>query len=47
MGWYAEGPIEDGDDVNAALKRAIEVVKQGKPALVDTICQRGKASPLT
>ncbi len=47
LGWYAEGPIENGDDVQAALRRAIEQVKQGKPALVDTICQRGKASPLT
>ena len=47
MGWYAEGPILDGDDVQAALKRAIAEVKKGKPALVDTVCQRGKASPLT
>jgi acetolactate synthase-1/2/3 large subunit len=39
MGWYAEGPIENGDDVQAALKRAIEQVKKGKPALVDTITQ--------
>ena len=47
MGWYAEGPILDGDDVQPALKRAIEQVKAGKPALVDTVCQRGKLSPLT
>ena len=47
MGWYSEGPIENGDDVQAALRRAIEQVKKGKPALVDTVCQRGKASPLT
>ena len=37
MGWYAEGPIEDPADVKDALLRAIEVVKSGKPALVDTI----------
>ena len=30
MGWYAEGPFENADD----LKRAIEQVKQGKPALL-------------
>ncbi|MDE0030697.1 MAG: thiamine pyrophosphate-binding protein [Deltaproteobacteria bacterium] len=40
MGWYAEGPIENGDDVKPALERAIEQVKQGKPALVDTVTQR-------
>ena len=40
MGWYAEGPIEQGDDLKAALKRAIDQVKQAKPALVDAICDR-------
>lgn len=40
MGWYAEGPIEQGGDVAAALKRAIERVKAGQPALVDTITQK-------
>jgi len=39
MGWWAEGPIEDPVDINGALLRAIEQVKAGKPALVDTICQ--------
>jgi acetolactate synthase-1/2/3 large subunit len=39
MGVWAEGPIENGKDVKAALKRAIEQVKKGKPALVDTITQ--------
>jgi acetolactate synthase-1/2/3 large subunit len=37
MGWYAEGPIENPGEVEGALKRAIEAVKQGKPALIDTI----------
>jgi acetolactate synthase-1/2/3 large subunit len=32
MGWYSEGPFENGDDLKPALKRAIEQVKQGKPA---------------
>ncbi len=40
MGWYAEGPIDKGKDVKAALKRAIERVKAGQPALVDTITQK-------
>jgi len=40
MGWYAEGPFENGDDLKGALKRAIEQVKQGKPALVDAVCDR-------
>jgi acetolactate synthase I/II/III large subunit len=40
MGWYAEGPIEHGKDVAAALKRAIAKVKAGQPALVDTITQK-------
>jgi acetolactate synthase I/II/III large subunit len=42
LGWYAEGPIERPQDVAAALRRAIEVVKSGKPALLDTITRRPK-----
>ena len=30
--------------VYAQLRRAIEQVKKGKPALVDTICRRGKGA---
>jgi hypothetical protein len=37
MGWYAEGPVEKPTDIAAALRRAIERVKAGKPALVDTV----------
>lgn len=40
MGWYAEGPIEHGDQVGPALKRAIARVKSGQPALLDTITQK-------
>jgi acetolactate synthase-1/2/3 large subunit len=40
MGWYAEGPIEHGNDVGPALKRAIARVKAGQPALLDTITQQ-------
>ena len=37
MGCYGEGPIEDPADLGPALRRAIAVVKQGKPALVDAV----------
>jgi acetolactate synthase-1/2/3 large subunit len=40
MGWYAEGPIERGEDVGPALRRAIARVKAGQPALLDTITQK-------
>jgi acetolactate synthase-1/2/3 large subunit len=40
MGWYAEGPFLTGDELKPALKRAIEQVKQGKPALIDAVCDR-------
>ncbi len=40
MGWYAEGPIERPEDIAAALKRAIEKVKAGQPALIDTLTQK-------
>jgi len=37
---YAEGPFEDGGQVQAALKRAIQYIKkEGKPALIDTVTQ--------
>ena len=39
MGWYATGPISDPKDLGPALKRAIEVVKRGEPALVDVVTQ--------
>jgi acetolactate synthase-1/2/3 large subunit len=40
MGWYAEGPIERPGDVAPALRRAIERVKAGQPALLDTVTQK-------
>ena len=40
MGWYAEGPIEDPAEVGPAVRRAIEQVQAGKPALVDSIVWR-------
>ena len=40
FGWYAEGPITAPREIAGALKRAIAKVKEGKPALVDTVLQR-------
>lgn len=41
FGWYAEGPIVDGDAAGPAIKRALAHVKEKRlPALVDTIVRR-------
>lgn len=39
MGVWGEGPIERPDEIAPALRRALEQVKSGKPALVDVITQ--------
>jgi len=39
FGVYAEGPIDQPGNVRAAVERALKVVKEGRPALVDTVCQ--------
>jgi acetolactate synthase-1/2/3 large subunit len=39
LGWYAEGPIENPNDLGPAIKRAIATVKRGEPALLDTVTQ--------
>ena len=39
MGVWAEGPITDPAKVGPALKRAVAEVKNGRPALVDVVCQ--------
>jgi acetolactate synthase I/II/III large subunit len=39
QGVWAEGPITDPAKLGAALRRAVDVVKGGAPALVDVICQ--------
>ena len=36
---WAKGPISDPALLNAALRRALVVVKSGRPALVDAVCQ--------
>jgi hypothetical protein len=38
--WYAEGPIEDPNQVGPALQRAIRTISEEcKPALIDTVTQ--------
>jgi thiamine pyrophosphate-dependent acetolactate synthase large subunit-like protein len=39
MGVWAEGPISDPAALPAAITRALDVVKSGRPALLDTITQ--------
>ena len=39
MGMHGEGPITDPKDLAPAIRRAIEVVKGGDPALVDVFTQ--------
>ncbi|HZT07493.1 MAG TPA: thiamine pyrophosphate-binding protein [Chloroflexota bacterium] len=39
FGWYAEGPIDQPRDVGAAVRRGIERVKAGRPALIDVVTQ--------
>jgi hypothetical protein len=39
MGVHAEGPITNPNDLGPAIRRAIEVVENGEPALVDVVTQ--------
>jgi acetolactate synthase-1/2/3 large subunit len=39
MGMYGEGPITDPKDLGPALKRALDVVNRGEPAVVDVLTQ--------
>jgi acetolactate synthase-1/2/3 large subunit len=39
MGWWATKPISDPSELGPALKKAVEVVKSGQPALVDVVSQ--------
>jgi acetolactate synthase-1/2/3 large subunit len=39
FGLHAEGPISDPNDLAPAIRRAIEVVKSGNPALIDVLTQ--------
>jgi len=39
LGVHAEGPITDPKDLGPAIRRGLEVVKRGEPALIDTYTQ--------
>jgi thiamine pyrophosphate-dependent acetolactate synthase large subunit-like protein len=39
MGWWSAGPISDPAELGPTLKRAVEVVKSGQPAMVDVVSQ--------
>jgi acetolactate synthase-1/2/3 large subunit len=40
LGWHGEGPIDDPEAVQPAVRRAAEIVlDEGRPALVDVVCQ--------
>jgi thiamine pyrophosphate-dependent acetolactate synthase large subunit-like protein len=39
MGCWSEGPIAEPADVRPAIERALDVVGNGEPALVDVVCQ--------
>jgi acetolactate synthase I/II/III large subunit len=39
LGWYAEGPITDPNNLAPAITRALAAVKRGEPALLDTVTQ--------
>jgi thiamine pyrophosphate-dependent acetolactate synthase large subunit-like protein len=38
-GVYGVGPIENANDLGPAIKKAIDVVKRGEPALIDVVTQ--------
>ena len=39
MGWWSAGPIKDAKELGPTIKRAVEVVKSGQPALIDVWTQ--------
>lgn len=41
FGWYGEGPVTDPDQIEDAVRRAAKIVlEEGRPALVDVICDK-------
>jgi len=38
-GMHGEGPITDPNDLVPALKRGLEIVKKGEPAMIDVVTQ--------
>jgi acetolactate synthase-1/2/3 large subunit len=39
LGWWSKGPISDPADLGPAIKEAVNVVKDGQPALVNVLTQ--------
>ncbi len=39
MGVWSEDPVEDPTELGPAIARAIDVVEQGQPALIDVVSQ--------
>jgi acetolactate synthase I/II/III large subunit len=39
MGMFGEGPISDPKDLGPAIRRALDVVKRGEPAMLDVVTQ--------
>jgi len=39
MGCWSAGPITEPGDLAPAIRRALEVVENGEPALIDVVCQ--------
>ncbi len=39
MGVYGQGPIENPNDLGPAIRRAMDAVKRGEPALIDVVSQ--------
>jgi thiamine pyrophosphate-dependent acetolactate synthase large subunit-like protein len=40
LGVHGEGPITDPKDLGPAIRRALDVVQRGEPALVDVVKQK-------
>jgi hypothetical protein len=39
MGAYAEGPVSEANEIGPAIRRALAVVGNGEPALIDAVMQ--------
>lgn len=39
MGAFGQGPITDPNDFGPAIKKAVDIVKRGAPALIDVVAQ--------
>ena len=39
LGLWSTGPIIDPGDLRAALTRAVDVVENGEPCLIDVLCK--------